>query len=322
SDNVEVGDWVMAVGNPFRLKSTVTAGIVSALDRDVNIINDELRIESFIQTDAAINQGNSGGALVNRNGELIGINTAIATESGSYQGYGFAIPINMGIKIAQDLIEFGEVKRPYLGVNISPIDHDRASRLGMTRIRGVEIVNVQKEGSADLGGIRIDDIILEVNGVHVNEPNELQVQIAMMRPGDEASLTLWRSGEELELQIQLQGLDNRQSQWIRSNEDLLFEPEDGIMEEQSFDVGITVTELPHSENINETELVITYVEEDSEAWQQGLRTNDVIRKVDGNETENIGDLRQDMDRGLAQNGSVSLSVLKTDGTEEEIEVAR
>ncbi|MEX0780522.1 MAG: trypsin-like peptidase domain-containing protein [Balneolales bacterium] len=318
SDHVAVGDWVMAVGNPFRLKSTVTAGIVSALARDVNIINDELRIESFIQTDAAINKGNSGGALINENGELIGINTAIATESGSNQGYGFAIPINMGIKIARDLIEYGEVRRPYLGVQISPVDYERADNLGLQDVRGVEIVNLVKDGSADIGGILVDDIILEVNGIDVNEPNQLQVQIALMQPGDVASLVLWRGGKEIDLDVKLKGLNSELDEWEREVDDLSFEDYDDFFEEQSFDFGITVTELARSEDFSEFDLIITGVRENSEAWNQGLRTDQVIIKVNGNPVGNLTDLLNGIDQ--REGDSFTLTVVTNEGTENEVEI--
>lgn len=208
SDELEVGDWVMAVGNPFRLRSTVTAGIVSALGRDVAIINDRMRIESFIQTDAAINRGNSGGALVNAYGHLVGINTAIATENGAYQGYGFAVPINLAFKIARDLMEFGEVKRAYLGVQIVAVDQPRSEIAGLVDVRGVEVVNLVRGGSADKGGLRMRDIVLSVNGMEVNEANELQTRIAVMRPGETVRLVVWREGREVMLSFALTGLEN------------------------------------------------------------------------------------------------------------------
>lgn len=207
SDYVEVGDWVLAVGNPFRLRSTVTAGIVSALGRNVDIIADQMRIESFIQTDAAINRGNSGGALVNQYGELIGINTAIATENGGNQGYGFAIPINMAFKITQDLIEFGEVKRGFLGINIVSVGQDRAQQLGLPRIKGVEIVNILRNSTAESGGLRNNDVILSVDGFQVNEANHLQERVALRRPGDEVALEVWRGGRTLQFDVRLSGLN-------------------------------------------------------------------------------------------------------------------
>lgn len=208
SDYVQVGDWVMAVGNPLRLRSTITAGIVSALSRDVQIINDRMRIESFIQTDAAINRGNSGGALVNTAGELIGINTAIATENGMNQGYGFAIPINMAFKIARDLMEFGEVQRAFLGVSITSVDQRRARQLDMPGIKGVEISGLVSGGAADLSGLRTGDVITRVNHRAVNEPNELQAQIALFRPNETVEISVWRNGEEEIKFVTLAGLDN------------------------------------------------------------------------------------------------------------------
>ena len=215
-DAVEVGDWVMAVGNPFRLRSTFTAGIVSALGRDVAIINDRLRIESFIQTDAAINRGNSGGALVNTDGHLIGINTAIATENGVYQGYGFAVPINLAHKIAIDLIETGSVNRAFLGVQILSVDQQKAQEAGLPDVRGVEVASVVRGGSAARGGLRSGDIVLSVNGRDVNEPNELQTRVALQRPYDTITLRVWRDRRDLTLQLRLEGLESESMRrWAR-----------------------------------------------------------------------------------------------------------
>ncbi|SMO40608.1 S1C family serine protease [Fodinibius sediminis] len=196
SNEVEVGDWVLAIGNPFRLRSTVTAGIVSALGRDMRIIEDQMRIESFIQTDAAINKGNSGGALVNTSGELIGVNTAIASMSGNYQGYGFAAPSNLALKVARDIIEFGEVRRALLGVSINTVDATVARELAMDRIRGVQILDIRPGGAADESGLMRDDVVLSVDGFAVNESNELQQKIAVLQPGEEVTLKIWRDGEE------------------------------------------------------------------------------------------------------------------------------
>ncbi|HLR25158.1 MAG TPA: trypsin-like peptidase domain-containing protein [Fodinibius sp.] len=206
SNKVEVGEWVLAIGNPFRLRSTVTAGIVSALSRDMRIIHDRRRVENFIQTDAAINKGNSGGALVNTSGELIGVNTAIASMSGNYQGYGFAAPSNLAIKVAEDIIRYGEVHRGLLGVTISSVNAGTANELEMDSIRGVRIVDVAKGGAADKSGLRSNDVVLSVNGRVVNKSNELQQQIAVLRPGDTVNLKLWRSGESIHKKVRLQQL--------------------------------------------------------------------------------------------------------------------
>jgi serine protease Do len=208
SDNLNVGDWVLAVGNPFRLTSTVTAGIVSAMGRQVNIIDDNFRIEDFIQTDAAINPGNSGGALVNLEGQLVGINTAIATESGSYEGYGFAVPVNLMERVVGDLIAFGEVRRGFLGVEIGDVDARMASRIGLARIGGVFVNAVTPGGAADRGGIRDGDVVLSISGRAVNAPNELQSVIARYRPGENVGLEIWRRGSLVNVDVQLLGRES------------------------------------------------------------------------------------------------------------------
>lgn len=208
SDELEVGEWVLAVGNPFRLTSTVTAGIVSALGRQVNIIEDRFGIEDFIQTDAAINPGNSGGALVNLRGELVGISTAIATESGSYEGYGFAVPANLMTRVARDLIAYGEVRRGFLGVEIRGIDAGAARELGLDEIGGVYLNRVERGGAAYKGGLRRGDVVLSIDGRGVNAPNELQSSIARRRPGDNLDVEVWRRGERKRLQVQLLAKDD------------------------------------------------------------------------------------------------------------------
>ncbi|HLR31577.1 MAG TPA: trypsin-like peptidase domain-containing protein, partial [Fodinibius sp.] len=210
SNEVRVGEWVLAVGNPFRLRSTVTAGIVSALSRDMQIIQDRMRIESFIQTDAAINKGNSGGALVNTSGELIGVNTAIASMSGNYQGYGFAAPSNLALKVARDLIEYGEVHRALLGVTISTVDAEVADELAMDRIRGVLIQEIRRGGAADEFGLRPNDVVLSVNKSTVNESNQLQQKIAVLTPGETVQLRIWRDGQEFDKKVELGAMESDQ----------------------------------------------------------------------------------------------------------------
>ncbi len=194
SDEVQTGEWVLAVGNPLALTSTVTAGIVSALGRHVNIIQDESNVEDFIQTDAAINPGNSGGALVNLQGELIGINTAIATQTGYNEGYGFAIPVNLVNRVVRDLITYGEVKRGYVGARFERVDARFAEELGLQEVRGVYLDYVVREGAAHQGGLRDGDVILALEGRPVNEPNELQSAIAQYHPGDSLTVRAWRRG--------------------------------------------------------------------------------------------------------------------------------
>ena len=193
SDNLKVGEWVLAVGNPFNLTSTVTAGIVSAKARNINILNNDLKIESFIQTDAAVNPGNSGGALVNTNGELVGINTAIASQTGSYSGYSFAVPTSIVSKVVADLKEFGVVQRAILGVQISDIDDKLAKEKSLQTLAGVYVGSVSKNSAAEEAGIKEGDIITHVNQVDVKSVAELQEQIGRYRPGDNINVTLIRN---------------------------------------------------------------------------------------------------------------------------------
>lgn len=174
SDELQVGQWVLAIGNPLGLNLTVTAGIVSALSRNIGIIRDSYGVENFIQTDAAINPGNSGGPLVNLNGEVVGINTAIASRTGYYQGYGFAIPINLARKVAEDIIKYGKVRRGVLGVQISQLDESTAKGLGLDKPRGILVQDVISGSAAEEAGIKAGDVILECEGKEVNRPGELQ----------------------------------------------------------------------------------------------------------------------------------------------------
>jgi len=206
SEEVKVGEWVLAVGNPFNLNSTVTAGIISAKGRNNIIDYRKNPIESFLQTDAAVNPGNSGGALVNVNGELIGINTAIASNNGTYQGYSFAVPSNIVRKVVSDLLEFGEVRRAYLGVSISDMDSKLAKENSMNEVKGVYVSAVNAGGSADEAGIRAGDIILSIQDYPVNSVSELQEQIAKYRPGDKVKVKYFRKGKEYEVLCNLKSL--------------------------------------------------------------------------------------------------------------------
>jgi serine protease Do len=196
SDQLKLGEWVLAVGNPFNLTSTVTAGIVSAKSRDIGINPDQMRIESFIQTDAAVNPGNSGGALVNINGELVGINTAIASQTGSYSGYSFAIPSNIVKKVVADLREFGDVQRALLNVNIGDVNAEVAKKYDLDKIEGVFIGKVQPGGAAELAGIKDNDVIISVDNVLVNSSAELQEQISKHRPGDKVTVEIKRDNKK------------------------------------------------------------------------------------------------------------------------------
>jgi serine protease Do len=245
SDAVKVGEWVLAVGNPFRLTSTVTAGIVSAKGRGIGIIGSEDReqeapfghmrgqqqskrlntgIESFIQTDAAINPGNSGGALVNTKGELIGINSAIASQTGSYEGYGFAIPINLAKKVLNDIEKYGAVKRGYLGVSFKELDQDAAEALHINKTVGLYVDNVAPGSGAAQAGMQSGDIITKVEGKTVYESSDLQEPVARLQPGDKINLTVLRGDDQKNFTVTLKAdagnLTNRTAAVSRSAEEL------------------------------------------------------------------------------------------------------
>ena len=203
SDEVKIGEWVLAVGNPFNLTSTVTAGIVSAKARNINILGSQGAIESFIQTDAAVNPGNSGGALVNTKGELIGINAAIASGTGSFVGYSFAIPVNIVKKVVEDLMKFGKIQRAYLGVYFKEIDDQFAKDNGLPTVQGIYIEDVVKNGAADKAGLKKGDVILRLQGLLVNSKSELLEAVGQHSPGDKISVSLLREGKQLELPVTL-----------------------------------------------------------------------------------------------------------------------
>ncbi len=204
SDSLQIGEWVMAIGNPFRLESTVTAGIVSAKARNISILDNEASVESFIQTDAVVNQGNSGGALVNTNGELVGINAAIITQSGKYEGYSFAIPSNLARKVVADLREFGEVRRGILGVSIKNITDELAKKIGLKEVKGVYLDYVNPNSAAKKGGLRSGDVITVIDGTNTNTFPELQEIIARKRPGDVLDVTYFRGGSPYQAEVRLE----------------------------------------------------------------------------------------------------------------------
>ena len=194
SDNVRIGEWVLAVGNPFNLTSTVTAGIVSAKARNLDILGENTSIESFIQTDAAVNQGNSGGALVNASGELIGINSAIASHTGYYTGYSFAIPSNIARKVVSDLKIYGMVQRAVLAVTIQEVDNNVAQELNLSQVKGVCITSVAEDGAAARAGLQQYDVITAINGTEVNSVSELREVMAQYSPGDRVEVAYLRDG--------------------------------------------------------------------------------------------------------------------------------
>lgn len=189
SKNLQIGEWVLAVGNPFNLTSTVTAGIVSAKARNINVVNSQFPLESFIQTDAAINPGNSGGALVNSKGELVGINTAILSKTGSYTGYGFAVPVDIVVKVVKDLIKYGCVQKAFIGAEVSEVNTSVAEKHHLKDLSGVIVTYLQKEGAAEKIGLKKGDIVLKLNDIPVNTRSEFEELLAYHNPGDKIKIT-------------------------------------------------------------------------------------------------------------------------------------
>lgn len=203
SMKVQVGEWVLAVGNPFNLNSTVTAGIVSAKGRNLRLLKSDFPIESFIQTDAAINPGNSGGALVNLDGELVGINTAIYSRTGSYSGYGFAVPSDIVVKVVNDLIKYGEVQRVFTGAEVSSIDVSIAGKLGTNDLSGVVVTFVQPSSSAEKAGLQKGDVIFEIDGENVSGKGDFDEILSYNYPGDKIKLKYRRGENTKETQLVL-----------------------------------------------------------------------------------------------------------------------
>ena len=325
SDEVQVGEWVIAVGNPFRLTSTVTAGIVSALGRQVNIIDDNFRIEDFIQTDAAINPGNSGGALVNLRGELVGIATAIATETGSYEGYGFAVPVNLMERVVQDLIEFGEVQRGFLGIEIQDIDARVARRLGMDRIMGVYVNSVTRNGAAAAAGLNSGDVLLTIDGRPVDAPNELQSAVARRRPGDVLDVTLWRQGDVQSVEVTLLGRDApAYERWFSELRQEEAEPapdpqspesrQDNLYELGEWGIGLRdLTRGDRSQFDVETGVYLAYVENGSLADEAGLPHDVVVTEISGEAIASSEEAMRRLQEVSELSESILLRVKKRDG---------
>jgi serine protease Do len=300
SDDVQVGEWVLAVGNPLQLTSTVTAGIVSAIGRNIRIIEDSYGIENFIQTDAAINPGNSGGALVNLRGEVIGINTAIATTNQRYQGYGFAVPVNLLKVVAQDLIENGEVRRGYIGVSISAVDPTTGKAMGLKEGKGVFVQRVIPGGAGDRAGVQTEDIILSVDGKEVNEANELQATVATKRPGDVVTLKIWRDKKEIEKKVTLRPREEDRN--VASTGDPGDEPEKpetASNSEIKFDaIGMTVRSLTSQEKREldiDSGVLVANVAQYGEAFNRNFRQNQVILEADRKPVASAGELKKVMD---------------------------
>ena len=207
SDKLRLGEWVLAIGSPLgaQLRSTITAGIVSAKGRSMPDYSGEFKIESFIQTDAAVNPGNSGGALVNKKGELVGINTAIVSQTGSYTGYSFAVPVNIVKRVAEDLMDFGSVKRAVLGISMGTVDKKFADEMKLSDVSGVYINEVLKGSAADKAGLRKNDVIVAIDGQKITDGASVQAKVNSYHPGDKATISIIRDGRKQDVGVTFQG---------------------------------------------------------------------------------------------------------------------
>jgi serine protease Do len=321
SDDLMVGQMVMAVGNPLGLESTVTQGIVSSLGRSINIFDPRetknYGIANFIQTDAAINPGNSGGGLFDMHGAVIGINTAIASQSGMFAGYGFAVPINMARSIAMDLIKNGKVNRGYIGVQIRAVDATEAEALGLDRPHGVRIDNVQKGQAGDQAGLKQDDIILSVDGHPTDAANQLQSLIAMHHAGDKVALHVWRDGKEIEKTVTLKAREDAETTASVSADDENSDNSDNSSGKSTAsldNIGMTVRNLTSADKEKfgvSAGVYITRVDRASEAYDRGLDRGWVITQAARQSVKTAGDFEKVIEQFKGK--SLGLTVKDTKG---------
>ncbi len=286
SDSLHIGEWVLAVGNPFNLESTVTAGIVSAKGRSIDILEGQDRIESFIQTDAAVNPGNSGGALVNTNGELIGINTAIITRSGRYEGYSFAVPANLVRKVIKDLREYGQVQRGLLGVFIDEMNNERALELGLSNVEGVYITRVTPGGGAEDAGLREGDVIVAINGIKTKTLPEMQEQVGRYRPGNVLKIDFIRQGKSQSARVTLKNKKNTTSLVMARNEELLR------------DLGFELRELTAEERqrLELRGVKVISIYRDSRIERTNMDPGFIITKIDNKAVTDVDQLIRELER--------------------------
>lgn len=300
SDQVHVGEWVLAVGNPFNLNSTVTAGIVSAKARNINILGDGT-IESFIQTDAAVNPGNSGGALVNVNGDLIGINAAIASRTGGYEGYSFAIPSNIAKKVVGDFLQFGSLQRAYLGVSVREVTEEVAEREDLDILSGVYVAALEPGGGAEKVGIKVGDVILSVNDLPVDTYSQLIGVIGQYRPGDVVDVKVSRGGDKMDFKVTLVNMHGNVE--VMKDGDTFFNETLGIMLQPvspalqsrlGINYGLKIVEV-----------------KDGIMKKKGVNEDFVILSVNNIQVSNEKDLNKAMNSG--RNGKVRIEGTDTEG---------
>lgn len=279
SENINIGEWVLAIGNPYEFRSTVTAGIVSAKGRNINILGGGTSVESFIQTDAAVNPGNSGGALVNLNGELVGINTAIASPSGAFAGYSFAVPVTLVKKVVNDLVEYGEVQRALLNIRIGDVNADLAEQFDLDVLNGVYVSEVIPGGAADRAGMEEGDVIVGIDGKKVLNVAQLQESVAVNSPGDQISVQFIRNGREKEVVATLRNANNT-FEIVEAKSEFeiegatFIEASQSLQEELGIAGGVQIAELR------------------SGKWRDiRMKEGFIITKIDNEEIEDLEDLK-------------------------------
>jgi len=286
SDSLMIGEWVLAIGNPFRLNSTVTAGIVSAKARNINILESRIGIESFIQTDAAVNPGNSGGALVNTNGELLGINTAILSTTGKYEGFSFAIPSNLVSKVVYDIRQYGAVQRGWLGITISNIDDQKAEALRLNEVKGILVDMVNANTAAADAGLKNADVIIGVNGVETNTTPEFLEQIARYRPGDEVILSFIRNSQEMSTTAILRNqLNTTDFIAVRKDKNLI-------------DLGFELRDMDSNEKsrLSKEGVIVVTIKESSKIDKTNMDPGFIITSINNKDISNVDELLVELNK--------------------------
>ena len=292
SDSLNVGQWVLAIGNPFKLSSSVTAGIVSAKGREINIF-DRQGVESFIQTDAAINPGNSGGALINTQGKVIGINTAILTYGGKYEGFSFAIPSSIVRKVVNDIREYGSVQRAWLGIGIEDIDEGIAKKMKLSYVSGVVVTLVEKDGAAKESDIKSSDVIISMAGKPTNTKSDFLEIISQYSPGQEIDIILMRKGKRLVKNITLRNQLN--------TTDLIGVRKDEILS----DLGFELRDLSSNEKdrLSTRGAMVVSIMKDSKIDQTNMEPGFIITTMNGTEVTNVSEL---IERIKTKDGQIQL----------------
>jgi serine protease Do len=311
SDELRIGDWVVAIGQPFQLENTVTAGIVSATGRAVGIT----KYDEFIQTDAAINPGNSGGPLVNMRGEVIGINTAISSSSGGFQGIGFAIPGNVAKWVSSQLVKEGLVHRAYLGIGIQPLDQNLAGQLGLSSSRGALVTEVQPDSPAAKAGFQPQDVIVDFAGSKINGPRNLQAVASRAAIGSSQPVTVIRDGKRVQLHVTVKEAPANYGERTLKQEEPGEEPQPSkSYDKLGLQVGPLANDVAQQLGIaNASGVVITSVEEDSVAAKAGLQPSMVITQVGRRSVKNVADFEAELKNASLDKG-VLLLVRSGDGS--------